>query len=350
MKTSNINFDISDDIKFIASKLYGDVGYLKNKNIFLTGASGFFGIWMLSIFRELNENYDCGINVIALSRDPDNFLKNHPSFVGKVNFIKSDIRNFSIGSQKIDYCFHMATTNASETFNNESQINKIDLLYEGTKNLMEQLISAGVKKIIFTSSGVTYGSLSSQDEYIESSTKAPITTETLSALGEGKRIAEYVIAYYCDKHKISFNIARCFSFVGPYLPLNLHYAIGNFIYNALNNDVITIKGTGNDVRSYLYIADAMIWLFKMLFSSKNNQIYNVGSSYKISIKDLAFKARDLISPKKEVIFLNQDNKNDNFKRSIYVPNNKKIKHDLQVDEWHNIDDSIKKTAFIKTKK
>ena len=106
--------------------------------------------------------------------------------------------------------------------------------------------------------------------------------------------ADAVIIKRSDKHKISFNIARCFSFVGPYLPLNLHYAIGNFIYNALNNDVITIKGTGNDVRSYLYIADAMIWLFKMLFSSKNNQIYNVGSSYKISIKDLAFKARDLI--------------------------------------------------------
>jgi UDP-glucuronate decarboxylase len=347
MKTSNINFNISNDIKFITSKLYEDLRYLKNKNVFVTGATGFFGIWMLSIFHELNENYDCGINVVALSRDPDNFLKNHPSFVGKVHFIKSDIRNFSMGSHKIDYCFHMATTNALETFNNESQINKIDLLYEGTKNLMEQLIRADVKKIIFTSSGVTYGSLSSQDEYIETSSKAPRTIEISSALGEGKRIAEYMIAYYSNKHNISFNVARCFSFVGPYLPLNIHYAIGNFIYDALNKDVITIKGTGNDVRSYLYIADAMIWLFKMLFSSKNNQIYNVGSSYKISIKDLAFKVRDLISPKKEVIFLNQDRKIDNFLRSIYVPNNKKIKHDLQVEEWHNIDNSIKKTAYIK---
>ena len=347
MKTSNINIDISNDIKFIISKLLGDVAYLKNKNVLVTGATGFFGIWMLSIFHDLNENYGCNINVYALSRDPENFLKNNPIFVGKINFIKSDIRNFSIGSQKIDYCFHMATTNALETFNNESQINKIDLLYEGTKNLMEQLIKANVKKIIFTSSGVAYGSLSSQNDYIESSVKAPITTDISSALGEGKRLAEYVIAYYCDKHKISFNIARCFSFVGPYLPLNIHYAIGNFIYDALNSDVITIKGTGNDVRSYLYIADAMIWLFKMLFSSKNNQIYNVGSSYKISIKDLAFKARDLISPKKEVIFLNQDNIDDNFVRSIYVPNNKKIIHDLEVDEWHDIEGSIKRTAQIK---
>ena len=88
MKTSNINFNISNDIKFITSKLYEDLRYLKNKNVFVTGATGFFGIWMLSIFHELNENYDCGINVVALSRDPDNFLKNHPSFVGKVHFIK----------------------------------------------------------------------------------------------------------------------------------------------------------------------------------------------------------------------------------------------------------------------
>mgnify|MGYP003706698809 CR=1 FL=1 len=204
MKTSNINIDISNDIKFITSKLLGDVAYLKNKNVLVTGATGFFGIWMLSIFHDLNENYGCNINVNALSRDPENFLKNNPIFVGKINFIKSDIRNFSIGSHKIDYCFHMATTNALETFNNESQINKIDLLYEGTKNLMEQLIKANVKKIIFTSSGVAYGSLSSQNDYIESSVKAPITTDISSALGEGKRLAEYVIAYYCNKHKISF--------------------------------------------------------------------------------------------------------------------------------------------------
>ena len=163
----------------------------------------------------------------------------------------------------------------------------------------------------------------------------------------GKRLAEYVITYYCDKHNISFNIARCFSFVGPYLPLNIHYAIGNFIHDALNEKVITVKGTGNDIRSYLYIADAMIWLFKMLFSSKNNEIYNVGSGKKLSIKELAIIIRDLISPKKEIIFLNQINKNDNFERSIYVPNNKKIINNLRVDEWHGIEESIKKTAQIK---
>ena len=267
--------------------------------------------------------------------------------VRKINFIKSDIRNFSIGSQKIDYCFHMATTNALETYNNEDQINKIDLLYEGTRNLMEQLVKADIKKIIFTSSGVTYGSLSSQKEYIESSVNAPITTEISSALGEGKRLAEYTIAYFCNKHKISFNIARCFSFVGPYLPLNLHYAVGNFIHDALNEKVITVKGTGNDIRSYMYIADAMIWLFKMLCSSKNKQIYNVGSSRKVSIKELAFIVKDLISPKKEIIFLNQSNKNDNFNRSIYVPNNKKVINDLNVEEYHRLEDSIKKTAQIK---
>ena len=66
MKTSNISFNISDDIKFITSKLYEDLRYLKNKNVFVTGATGFFGIWMLSIFHELNENYGCNINVTAL--------------------------------------------------------------------------------------------------------------------------------------------------------------------------------------------------------------------------------------------------------------------------------------------
>ena len=109
---------------------------------------------------KLRGEIPCSKIILKLDKD-----KNNPLFKNKVFFIKGDIRNFNLDDIKIDYCFHMATTNAHETFNNEDQLNKIDLLYNGTKNLMQQLIKADIKKIIFTSSGVVYGPLGSQEEF-----------------------------------------------------------------------------------------------------------------------------------------------------------------------------------------
>ena len=344
MKQNLYNFDVSYDIQGIVSRVANDIEFFNGKSVLVTGATGFFGWWLLSVLQQLNRRPDCSIKLYAVSRNPNLFLKKHPELQDDITFLKGDLRSFSLDGILIDYCFHMATTNASETFNDEDQINKIDLLYLGTKNLMSELVKAGTKKILFTSSGVIYGALPTQEDYRESSLMAPATTEPSSALGEGKRLAEYVIAYYCKANNIHYNIARCFSFVGPHLPLDLHYAIGNFIYDALNEDSISVKGTGLDVRSYLYIADAISWLLKMMVSPAMGEIYNVGSSRSVSIKDLAVLVRDHLAPEKQVIVHNKIKTSDNFERSIYVPNTEKIVRTLSVDEWSSLDESILKTA------
>lgn len=58
--------------------------------------------------------------------------------------------------------------------------------------------------------------------------------------------------------------------------LNIHFAIGNFIKDAMENRDIIIKGDGRPLRSYLYTADLVIWLLTMLLKSENKSIYNVG--------------------------------------------------------------------------
>jgi UDP-glucuronate decarboxylase len=332
------------DIKQIAERFSNDINFFKNKTIFITGATGFFGLWLLYVLVELNNIYKCNIRIFALSRDPSIFIKKNPQLKKHIFFIKGDIRSFILDDINIDYCFHMATTNAHETFKNEDQINKIDLLYNGTKNLMQQLIKADVKKIIFTSSGVVYGALESQDHFSEDSFTAPSTIEVSSALAEGKRLAEYIISYYCKSNQIPFNIARCFSFVGQNLPFDIHYAVGNFINDALNNDEIIIKGTGKDIRSYLFAGDAITWLLKILITPNYNQIYNVGSGRQISINSLAELVGRLISPNKNIVIENKLKQNDNFMRSIYVPNINKIIKDLGVEEWTSIEEAIIKTA------
>lgn len=314
---------------------------LKNKTIFLTGGTGPFGFWLLNSFIFANKNLSLNAKVYILTRNKKNIIFNIVKDKS-LNVVEGDIRNFKLNLKKINYIIHGATTSASETYNKQDPIEKFSILYSGTKRVLNLAKNKKVSNFLFLSSGAVYGNRNKNLKFSEEMQIAPLTNNTnfdLSVLAEAKRSAEILSIVYSKKFKFNVNIARCFTFLGPYMPLNVHYAIGNFLYNCLTKKKINIKGNPLTTRSYMYFSDLAIILWKILLSKKNREIYNVGSDEKINMKKLA----NYISKLSKKIKINIDKNSKDKEISFYVPNINKVKKHFKIKIKNNLKNSIRKT-------
>jgi dTDP-glucose 4,6-dehydratase/UDP-glucose 4-epimerase len=345
MTPQHFNYDIAEDVEQAIVRSGVALEGFRGKTVLLTGGTGFFGIWMLLAFVQMKQILEGDLRILVVSRDPESFLKKHPQyhFDQHAEFIHSDVKNLTLTDVQVTHLVHMATTNAGETFAGEDQLQKLDLLYLGTRNVLEQC-GPTLEKVLFTSSGVAYGRTPS-GLITEENPSALDTTSTGSALGLGKLNAEYLMAYYAEKWGYKYSIARCFSFAGQYLPLNLHYAMGNFIANALAKQNILIKGNGEALRSYLYIGDALAWLLRLL-AEPHNQIFNVGSEKSMSMQDLAKKVAHVTGLSKSINVMSQPQEIGNFRRDTYVPSVNKITTTYSgLREWTTVEESIQKMLW-----
>ncbi len=326
---------------------------MRGESIFLTGGSGLFGTWFVRSLLEANRRLGVAINVTILTRDRKAFMVRSPEFFGDgtVKLIEGDVVDFDFPDSTYSRIMHGATTSAYETFHGEDQLKKFYTVLRGTERVLQFAGRCRARKVLFLSSGVVYGSCPETMESVpETWSGAPDTTDLSSALGQAKRAAEFLCAYYADKCGFNYTIARCFSFVGPGLPLDLHYAIGNFIRDALRSKEIVLKGDGSPVRSFLYLGDLVVWLQALLLNDGHAHVYNVGSDKAIAILDLARLVRDLLAPDKHVNVLgNREHNVGNFGRQCYIPDITRARNDLGLDVWTSLEQAVLKTAECEMK-
>jgi nucleoside-diphosphate-sugar epimerase len=277
------------DLDHILAHTVGLWDELRGQRLFITGGTGFFGCWLLESFAWANDKMRLKAQAVVLTRHAGLFQAKAPHLAGNpsIQLHIGDVRSFEFPDGEFSHIIHAATEPGTK-LNDDNPLSMIDTIVEGTRRTLEFARNCGAQKFLLTSSGAVYGKQPSDLTHIpEDYAGAPDPMNPLSAYGEGKRLAEHLCALYARESGIDTKIARCFAFLGPYLPLRANLAIGNFIREGLDGGPIRIKGDGTPYRSYLYTVDLAIWLWTILFKGKSCSPYNVGSDEPVTIAALA---------------------------------------------------------------
>ncbi len=300
---------------------------LRGKRIFITGATGFIGCWLLETFVWANRHLRLNATATILTRDSQRLKQRAPHLADcGLELVVGDVRNFVFPEGEFSHIIHAATESSAELNARQPKV-MFDTIVEGTRHCLDFAARSGSTKFLLTSSGAVYGKQPEKMAHVtEDFNGGPDPLDPGSAYAEGKRAAELLCALAAKETVLKVEIARCFAFVGPYMKLDAHFAIGNFIRDHMEGVSIQVRGDGTPVRSYMYASDLMIWLWTILFRGTSCRAYNVGSEDGISIADLARGVAETGSARTPVEILGKPVAGAPVAR--YVPNTERTRQEL----------------------
>ena len=337
-----IAWKLADDLDAILAAPQIDWDALRHGRLLLTGGTGFIGRWLLEALQQANDRLGLELRITVPSRQPETFRQRtvHLLANGKLTLVPLDLATAPPAGE-FTHIIH-AATDASAALNETAPLTVFRTIVRGTEHVLQLAASLPGVKLLYLSSGAVYGpqpaDLIGVPEHWNGS---PDPQVARNAYGEAKRAAEMLCAIFRKQFAVNVVTARIFSLLGPFLPLDTHFAAGNFVRDAIAGEKIVVQGNGRPVRSYLYPVDLTSWLLTLLTASPREPAYNIGSERAVTITELAQTVAELIGRQGHEV-LGRDDAGWNAGR--YVPDTSLIRSEFRVTETVLLEKAILNTT------
>jgi dTDP-glucose 4,6-dehydratase len=323
------------DLAHILTHTQASFEQLRNARLFITGGTGFFGHWLLESFLYANQHLHLGAHATVLTRNAEAFRSRSPHIANDpaITLLEGDIKTFEFPVGPHTHILHAATDSGGQQIS-QSPEDLYNSILSGTRHVLEFATKNSPRSFLYVSTGAVYGR----------STILPNTPETFPTpqLPPHSYEAAKLAAEQLCLSTLSPVLARCFAFVGPHLPLDQHFAIGNFIGSALTNQPIHIKGNGTPRRSWLYMADLSIWLWTLLTQGVPSRAYNVGSPNGMTIAEAARLTAATLNP---ALPIEIDGKpTPGAPLNSYVPDTTRAETELGLKVTIDLPEALRRTA------
>jgi dTDP-glucose 4,6-dehydratase len=278
-----------EDLTQIVAQAHEAFEALRGARVFVTGGTGFFGHWLLESLIRANRELELGARATVLTRDAAGFARRSPWIAedAAITLLKGDVRGSAFPAAEHSHVVHAATDSGGRQ--QESEL--AEEIVAGTRRVLAFAKATGAARMLYVSTGAVYGRSTT---VLQTPEDFPMPLLPHGSYEAAKRMAEELLLAEEDGPEVV--IARCFAFVGPRLPLEAHFAIGNFIGAAMKGEPIRVNGDGTPRRSWMYMSDLAVWLWTMLVRGEAGRAYNVGSDEAYTIAEAARLTAETLRP------------------------------------------------------
>ena len=264
--------------------------YWKDKNIFVTGATGLLGSWLVKALVDNNANVVCLVRDIV---PKSNLYLN--GYYKKVVVVNGSLEDYfmierTLNEYEVDTIFHLGAQTIVGTAN-RSPLATFESNIKGTWNVLEAARNSElIERILVASSDKAYG----EQEKLPYTEDMPLKGS--HSYDVSKSCADLIAQSYYYTYNLPIGITRCGNFYGGG-DLNFNRIVPGTIKSVLNNERPVIRSDGKYIRDYIFILDAVeayLFLAKKLGNPAIRGAFNFSNESQVTVLDVVKKILKLM--------------------------------------------------------
>ena len=310
--------------------------------VLITGGAGFIGSYLAERHLNMGDSVSIVDNLSTGEITNVQHLEGHDNFTCKID----DVLNIEVMRQLVDDCdliYHLAAAVGVE-YILENPLQSLTTNIRGTEIILE-LANQKKRKVVVASTSEIYGKKNGYVPFREDSDRilGP-TTVVRWSYSTSKAVDElFALAYWREK-RLPTVIVRPFNVIGPRQTGHYGMVLPRLVKQAMLGEPITVYDNGEQRRCWTYIDDAIDGLVALAANDGAvGEIFNLGSNFESSIKDLAYKIKELTNSNSEVAFVpyEQTRRNGLYEDLVYrAPDLEKIRKLVGYDPKVDLDEAL----------